>query len=394
MLVEGDEVYPIDYANACPDVAVTSLHYYFPWAIAALVRWSVFCLATGRPAQVDLDTSRYFAIADDRPVLRREARRLPRAGRRALRDRALPRLVRRAAAASGRAGLRLGDLGATSTGCWSTRCSDLPAARARAVPGPLPGTARPLGARQRPLTMSIADVVAPMQERLDALPAEYGQQRVFLSTYQRTTRAVGKAIEDGLFEDPAWVEHWDVVFADLYLSALDAELSGRAGAEALATRLYGARGSTAAATCPARHQRAHQLRPAPGTARRDQRRRLLRPGRSNVVAVTTSASTSCCPGGSRPRTRSSARRRSLLDRLLTPVNRLASKRLLREARQKVWHNTMELQAARLAGPTAYAGRLAELELLSAAKIADLLAPGQVLLRLAVGGFGVTLPPPA
>ena len=29
-LVKGAEVYPIDYANACPDVAVTSLHYYFP----------------------------------------------------------------------------------------------------------------------------------------------------------------------------------------------------------------------------------------------------------------------------------------------------------------------------------------------------------------------------
>ena len=50
MLVAGDEVYPIDYANACPDVAVTSLHYYFPWAITALVRWSVFCLVTGRTA--------------------------------------------------------------------------------------------------------------------------------------------------------------------------------------------------------------------------------------------------------------------------------------------------------------------------------------------------------
>jgi hypothetical protein len=37
--------------------------------------------------------------------------------------------------------------------------------------------------------------------------------------------------------------------------------------------------------------------------------------------------------------------------------------------------------------------LAELELLSAAKIADLTAPGQVLLRLAAGGFGVLLPPP-
>ena len=32
-LVRGGEVYPIDYANACPDVSLISLHYYFPWAI-------------------------------------------------------------------------------------------------------------------------------------------------------------------------------------------------------------------------------------------------------------------------------------------------------------------------------------------------------------------------
>ena len=64
MLVTGDDVYPIDYANACPDVAVTSLHYYFPWAITALVRWSVFCLATGRRGRIDLETARYFEIAD------------------------------------------------------------------------------------------------------------------------------------------------------------------------------------------------------------------------------------------------------------------------------------------------------------------------------------------
>ncbi|MFM6851911.1 MAG: hypothetical protein ACKOVB_22685 [Terrabacter sp.] len=50
--------------------------------------------------------------------------------------------------------------------------------------------------------------------------------------------------------------------------------------------------------------------------------------------------------------------------------------------------------ARLARPDPYAVRLAELELLSAARLADLLAPGQVLLRLAVAGFGVTLPPTA
>jgi hypothetical protein len=83
---------------------------------------------------------------------------------------------------------------------------------------------------------------------------------------------------------------------------------------------------------------------------------------------------------------------TVVDRLLQPLNRLSSKRFLREARQKVWHNTGELQRARLVGEGEYAVRLAELEVLSAARIADLLAPGQVLLRLAVAGFGVTLPP--
>ena len=80
--------------------------------------------------------------------------------------------------------------------------------------------------------------------------------------------------------------------------------------------------------------------------------------------------------------------------MLTPLNRLGSKRFLREARQKVWHNVEALHAARLDGDRGYAARLAELEVLSAARIADLLAPGQVILRLAVAGFGVTLPPAA
>ncbi|MEO6503360.1 MAG: DUF5995 family protein [Jatrophihabitantaceae bacterium] len=51
-------------------------------------------------------------------------------------------------------------------------------------------------------------------------------------------------------------------------------------------------------------------------------------------------------------------------------------------------------AARLLGEDAYRIRLAELEVLSAARVADLLASGQVLLRLAVAGFGVALPPAA
>jgi hypothetical protein len=63
-LVRGTEVYPIDYANACPDVALTSLHYYFPWAMTALLRWTAFCVITGRRRPIDLETARYFEIAD------------------------------------------------------------------------------------------------------------------------------------------------------------------------------------------------------------------------------------------------------------------------------------------------------------------------------------------
>jgi hypothetical protein len=63
-LVRGGEVHPIDYANASPDVALTSLHYYFPWAMKTLLKWSVFCVVTGRRAALDLDTRRYFDIGD------------------------------------------------------------------------------------------------------------------------------------------------------------------------------------------------------------------------------------------------------------------------------------------------------------------------------------------
>jgi hypothetical protein len=64
-LVRGAEAHPIDYANASPDVALTSLHYYFPWAISALLKWTIFCTVAGRaPRVVDMDTRRYFEIGD------------------------------------------------------------------------------------------------------------------------------------------------------------------------------------------------------------------------------------------------------------------------------------------------------------------------------------------
>jgi hypothetical protein len=63
-IVKDGEAHPIDYANASPDVALTSLHYYFPWAIRALVRWSAFCLVTGRRMRINQSTRDYFELGD------------------------------------------------------------------------------------------------------------------------------------------------------------------------------------------------------------------------------------------------------------------------------------------------------------------------------------------
>jgi hypothetical protein len=55
---------PIDFANACPDIAVNSLHYHFPWAIKALMLWSLFSLVSGRRMRINLDVDKYFEIGD------------------------------------------------------------------------------------------------------------------------------------------------------------------------------------------------------------------------------------------------------------------------------------------------------------------------------------------
>lgn len=59
---------PIDFANACPDSQVTSLHYHFPWLIKSNLRWSIFCAATDRSMHANLNWGKYFEIAaEDKP---------------------------------------------------------------------------------------------------------------------------------------------------------------------------------------------------------------------------------------------------------------------------------------------------------------------------------------
>jgi hypothetical protein len=249
--------------------------------------------------------------------------------------------------------------------------------------------------REGGLTDEIEAVAARLADRLYALPDDRAPRRVFLDTYRRTTLAVGAAVADGQFEDAAWVRAWDVAFAELYIDAHDADLAARR-----VPRPWRLAFDAPAELPPLRHVllgiNAHVNYDLPQAllavisdtdfadpllieARRRDHERI-----DAVLAQRV---------GAEDRELAAHGGKALLDRVLTPLNRLGSKRFLRESRTKVWHNTMELHRARVAGPDVYRVRLGELEVLAAARIADLVAPGQVLLRLAVAGFGVTLPPP-
>lgn len=55
--------YPIDFANACPDFQVTSLHFHFPEMVKKMVRWSLFCAASERSMRQTLDWEPFYKIA-------------------------------------------------------------------------------------------------------------------------------------------------------------------------------------------------------------------------------------------------------------------------------------------------------------------------------------------
>ena len=150
-LVRGTEAHPIDYANASPDVALTSLHYYWPWAISALLKWSIFCTVTERPPRA-ADFDPHLLLRDRRPrgpLLRGEAGRVPQARRQLLRGRPVHGVLRDGAEGRRRADARLDLLDRVRRAAGRDRPLDLPGARAGGVPRALPRAARPVGAGAR-----------------------------------------------------------------------------------------------------------------------------------------------------------------------------------------------------------------------------------------------------
>jgi hypothetical protein len=233
-------------------------------------------------------------------------------------------------------------------------------------------------------------------EKLCAQLADDGDPgRFFLGTYLRTTVAVGAALDRGRFEDPDWVIRWDVDFAELYLTALEVHRQDPVAVAAPWRRAFGADPGLPPEAHVLLGMNAHINYDLPqslirviGPADFGSPELLDRRGRDHERIDDVLASR---VGAEDVALQQAGGRRTRLDRVLAPANRLASRLFLRESRRKVWANTAVLHAARSTGPEAYAARLADLEAVSADRVADLLRPGPVLLRLAVHGFGVTLP---
>ncbi len=234
-----------------------------------------------------------------------------------------------------------------------------------------------------------------MADELAVLERDGDPARHFLATYRRVTLAVGGAAGSGLVEDPDWLARWDVAFAELYLRALTAH---RAGPEQ-APGPWRAAFAAPADLHPYLHvllgMNAHINYDMPQSllqvlTEADTGDPALMASRARDHHALDRVIVGLVPSESRHLVRAAAAAPGVLDRLLLPVSRAASARLLRESREQVWANTAVLLRARREGADALQAAVGRLEELSTRRVQDLLRPRHPLLHLARRGFGVRL----
>jgi hypothetical protein len=244
------------------------------------------------------------------------------------------------------------------------------------------------------LGSAIGGVIDRLEQLHNGMVETGDGMRHFHGTYVRAAQALSDEISAGRFGDPAWVEQFGVRVAELYLRALDQRtVDGRppapwqiAFAAADDSRLPPLRQVLLAVNV---HVNYDMPRALLGAIPDDD---FLRPdvlalraadhGRVDSMLVRFAATDH--------RERLDGERSSK-DRLRTPLYRLATQRFLLESRRKVWRNVHLLAGARRRGDEPLRRALDSLEDLCAARVADLAAPGIVILRQALSGLTVTLP---
>lgn len=244
---------------------------------------------------------------------------------------------------------------------------------------------------------AMVTLLAQMRADLETLT---DARRFFHATYLRTTEAIADEIDRGGFTDNAWLGRWDIAFASLYLEALggDRRSNGSGASVSGPWRIAFNAARSQPDLPPLRHVlfglNAHinyDLPQAllavipPEDFDNPEVMRSRQADHQHVDGVLQARV------GAEDKELDAISRVTLLDRLLRPANRMASRRFLAEARRKVWHNALVLDRARREGANQYMSTLAVLEDLCARRVLDLTKPGPVLISLARRGFGVVLP---
>ena len=241
----------------------------------------------------------------------------------------------------------------------------------------------------------IGGVVARMDARLGELEAEGSTARYFLATYRRVTIAIGEAAARGQVEDPAWLGRWDVAFAELYLLALDTWREDPAAVPGPWREAFTAPRDLPPYLHVLLGMNAHINFDMPQSllvvvSEADRHDAATMASRERDHHALDGVIVALVPQESRHLVRAAAVAPGVLDRLLLPLSRAASAKLLRESREQVWANTHVLLRARVAGPGPLAASMAELEDLATRRVHDLLVPRHPLYHLARHGFGVRL----